>query len=255
MRASTPSPASWFSDLSRVVIPVEAHRGFHWGASAAARASASSNDTFGARRAMTDTKGWPMPSGPGRPASKGSQKVVSASGNRNDAGITPTMVSTRSPRRRGRPTMPASPPKRVCHAAWLTTATGLAASSGAKALPTSGAMPRSGNMPGDTRAPGRVSGSPPPVKTPSTRPYVSTRSNNATSLRQFSTIATGCEGPPPDGPHRFSSTSRCGSANGTAFSSRLSTMANTVVIMATPSPRTRTTATVNRGDRRRMRTP
>ena len=32
-----------------------------------------------------------MPSGPPRPASKGSQKVVSASGNRNDAGITPTM--------------------------------------------------------------------------------------------------------------------------------------------------------------------
>ena len=151
--------------------------------------------------------------------------------------------------------MPASPPKRVCQTVWLTMATSLPASSGAKPLPSSGATPRRASSPGDICAPGRVSGSAPPVKTPSVRPYVSTRSNSVVSLRQFSTIATGCTGPPPDGPHRCSSTSRCGSAKGTAFSSRLSTMANTVVVMATPSPRTRTTATVNRGDRPRMRTP
>ena len=254
-RASMPSPASWFSDLSRVVTPEDAHAGFHWGANAAARSSACSNETSCARRARTDTKGERPGTGPPRPASKGSQNMVSASGNRNDVGITPTMVSRRPPRRSGRPTMSASPPKRVCQAVWLTMATALPASSGAKTLPSSGATPRSGSRPGDISAPCRVSGSSPPVKMPSTRPYVSTRSNSIVSSRQFSTIATGCTGPPPDGSKRFRSTSRCGSANGTAFSSRLSTMANTVVVMATPRPKTRTTATVNRGDRRRMRTP
>ena len=88
-----------------------------------------------------------------RRMSKGSQKAVSASGNRNDAGITPTMVSTPSLKRSGRPTMPASPPKRVCQVAWLMIPTGLVPSSGAKALPGSGAMPRNGSRPGDTRAP------------------------------------------------------------------------------------------------------
>ena len=180
---------------------------------------------------------------------------MAGSGNRNDAGITPTIVSSPSLKRIGRPTMSASPPKRVRQVAWLMMATGLAASSGANARPCSGATPRSGSRPGDTRAPRIVSGSLPPVKTRSRRSYASTPSNSAPSLRQLSTNAAGWLGPPPVGPNRFSSTSRCASANGTAFSSKLSTMANTAVVMPTPSPRMRTTATVNCGDRRRMRTP